>query len=240
MPTKPKKTNNGDELGQRIADVILLIINSLSRTALIIIGIVAGLLVLAAGLIYWFASGNSSTITTKEQVELSPSQIESIRAIGQWEFLSVNDEELVDTVRYGFFGDDELVRIYSGTLRLGIDLSETEEGWISTDADTVRVVLPAIKLLDYNFIDEANARAFYESGKWTQAACRKSAKENAGTLHDSLEHCLGGEKCHGSVPSVAAVDGLSQLHNTLQKRETSLTSQAMGASGRRFTTSLVK
>ena len=178
MPTKPKKANNGDELGQRIADVILLIINSLSRTALIIIGIVAGLLVLAAGLIYWFASGNSSTIATKEQVELSPSQIESIRAIGQWEFLSVNDEELVDTVRYGFFGDDELVRIYSGTLRLGIDLSETEEGWISTDADTVRVVLPAIKLLDYNFIDEANARAFYESGKWTQAD-RKSLAEKA-------------------------------------------------------------
>lgn len=32
----------------------------------------------------------------------SPTQVESIENIGQWEFLSVSDEELIDTIRRGF------------------------------------------------------------------------------------------------------------------------------------------
>ena len=50
---------------------------------------------------------------TSEMI-MTPSEIESIRRIGQWEFMAINDEELVDTVRKGFFSDDHLVRIYSG------------------------------------------------------------------------------------------------------------------------------
>ena len=47
---------------------------------------------------------------TSEMI-MTPSEIESIRRIGQWEFMAINDEELVDTVRKGFFSDDHLVRI---------------------------------------------------------------------------------------------------------------------------------
>ena len=65
------------------------------------------------------------------EVIMTPSQIESIRRIGQWEFMSINDEELVDTIRKGFFSDDHLVRIYYGTLRLGIDLSDFDAQRIS-------------------------------------------------------------------------------------------------------------
>ena len=145
------------------------LLSGLSRTALVIISVIAVVLIAGFALLYWMFNSNSATRTTKEHIELSPTQIESIEAIGQWEFLSISDEELVDTVRHGFFGDDELVRIYSGTLRLGIDLADAEEGWIRPDGDTIRIVLPDIKLLDKNFLDEANARSFYESGKWTQA-----------------------------------------------------------------------
>ena len=60
--------------------------------------------------------------------------------IRQWEFLSVRDEELIDTVRHGFFGDDQLIRIYYGTLRLGVDLAETKEGWLRLGGHCAEII----------------------------------------------------------------------------------------------------
>lgn len=97
----------------------------------------------------------------------TPSLVENMREIGQWEFLAVNDEELVDTVRKGFFSDDELARIYYGTLRIGIDFSLCDEDWIKADGDSIVLNLPPVKLLDEDFLDEARSRSFMESGKWT-------------------------------------------------------------------------
>ena len=164
-----------------------LLLSGLSRTALVVIAIVAVLLVAGAAFVYWLLGSNNASVATKEHVELSPTQIERIKAIGQWEFLTVSDEELVDTVRHGFFGDDELVRIYTGTLRLGIDMADTEEDWIRTDGDTLRVLLPPVRLLDTNFIDEASARSFYESGRWTQADRKALARK---ARQKMLARCL--------------------------------------------------
>lgn len=144
---------------------------------------------------------------------ITPTQITRIRSIGEWEFLSISNEELVDTVRRGFFGDDELSRIYYGTLRLGIDLDEVADNWITMDHDTVTVLLPPIKLLDNHFIDEARTQAFYEEGKWSEAdkakltakavaAMKKrcltpenisSAEQNASTQFDVLLRSMGFE-----------------------------------------------
>lgn len=104
----------------------------------------------------------------KGKLTMTATQIDSLRSIGQWEFLSIADEEVVDTIRHGFFGDDRLARIYYGTLRLGIDLSKAPDGWISNDKDTVVVTLPKAQLLDDNFVDEARTRSFIETGKWTE------------------------------------------------------------------------
>ena len=98
--------------------------------------------------------------------------------IGEWEFLQLTDEELIDTVKHGFFGDSELARIYYGTLRLGINLHQAPPGWIVQDKDTLRLSLPPIQLLDQDFIDEARTKAFFESGKWTEAD-RKQLYERA-------------------------------------------------------------
>lgn len=119
--------------------------------------------------VWWVVSGTEVYGEQEGTLKPSPVIVEKMRSIGQWEFLSVSDEELVDTIRHGFFGDDELARIYYGTLRLGIDLSEAEEKWIRMDGDTVMVTLPAVKLLDNDFIDEARTRPFIEDGKWTEA-----------------------------------------------------------------------
>lgn len=101
------------------------------------------------------------------RIDVTPEQIESIRAIGEWEFLSVSDEEIVDTVRRGFFSDDRLARIYYGTMRLGIDMRELTSDRITVSGDTVTILMPPIRLLDDNFIDEARTRAFHESGRWS-------------------------------------------------------------------------
>ena len=108
-------------------------------------------------------------ISHEGQVEITPTQIDSIRSIGQGEFLSIADEEIVDTVRHGFFGDDQLSRIYYGTLRLGLDLRTMPDDWITMDHDTVVVTIPSARLLDDDFLDEARTRSFIEEGKWSEA-----------------------------------------------------------------------
>ena len=128
-------------------------------------GIVVALIIIFA--IGQCGKDNSMNVYTNDKIDITPNIIASIKDIGEWEFLSVNDEELVDTVRHRLFGDDQLVRIYYGTLRLGINLHETGKDWIRTSGDSVVVTLPAIKLLDQNFIDETRTRAFLESGKWS-------------------------------------------------------------------------
>ena len=129
--------------------------------------IILSLVVIIGGALYWWNKDKHVEGGSVGETTLSPTQVKSIEAIGQWEFLSISDEELIDTTRHGFFGDDQLVRIYYGTLRLGIDLKDAKEGWMKADKDTIVCTLPAIKLLDNNFIDEAKTKSFFESGKWT-------------------------------------------------------------------------
>lgn len=140
------------------------------KTALKIKILVIGFIVIIATVLLWqFTHSTEINIAKEGKMEITPVEVEKIRSIGQWEFLSISDEEIVDTIRHGFFGDDELSRIYYGTLRLGIDLRETKDDWITMDNDTVVVKLPAVKLLDNNFIDEARTKSFIEDGKWTES-----------------------------------------------------------------------
>ena len=109
-------------------------------------------------------------LAVDEGINITPQQITSIKAIGEWEFLSVDDEELVDTVRRGFFSDDHLARIYYGTLRIGINLHDVEPGWLKATGDSVVARLPRVGLLDKDFIDEARTKNFFESGRWDGTA----------------------------------------------------------------------
>lgn len=113
------------------------------------------------------STSSAPTVVKDDKIDITPSQVRSIEQIGEWSFLEIDNEELVDTVRHGFFSDDELVRIYYGTLRIGINLKEAHEGWLAMDGDTLRAILPPVRLLDANFIDEARTRSFIETGKWT-------------------------------------------------------------------------
>ena len=128
---------------------------------MVVITVVAGFLWLRN-----VTKGDHISLGTDNRIELTPTQIQSMKAIGEWEFLSVSAEELVDTVRKGLFKDDELVRIYYGTLRLGLNMHRLQQGWIKAEGDSVAMTLPKIGLLDKDFIDEARTKPFFESGKW--------------------------------------------------------------------------
>lgn len=131
-------------------------------TAMILIGMVLTLIITG--------TETSFRISKSERINITPIRVQDIRDIGQWEFLSISDEELVDTLEENWWRDKELIRIYRGTLRLGIDLGKAEEQWIYLQGDTAVVELPGIELLDEDFIDEANSEAFFETGSWNQDA----------------------------------------------------------------------
>ena len=153
---------------------------------------------------------NHIGLKVDDDINPTPEQIQSIRDIGQWEFLSISNEELVDTVRKGLFSDDQLVRIYYGTLRLGIDLSKTKKNWISAHGDTVVVKLPKVGLLDKEFIDETRTKAFYESGRWTardrEALYRKARRQ-------MLSHAL--TKQNLKTAEANAEDHVRQMMKTM-------------------------
>lgn len=159
----------------------------MKKRTYIIIGIV---IVLLMASFFWVRSilrNNHVGFWTDNRLELTPTQIQSIKDIGEWEFLAISTEEMVDTIRKGIFTDDELVRIYYGTLRLGINMHQVEPGWIQTSGDSITVNLPKIGLLDKDFIDEARTKPFYESGSWNAAdkeALYKRAYNKM--LHNSL------------------------------------------------------
>ena len=122
-----------------------------------------------------------------DSIGLTPTQIESIKAVGEWEFLSISTEELVDTTRKRLFSDDHLVRIYYGTLRLGVDMKQVVPGWIKQRNDTLFLMLPKVGLLDKDFIDEARTKSFFESGTW-KAEDREALYKQA--YRKMTAHCL--------------------------------------------------
>ena len=134
------------------------------KFGIILLGI--SLIIVAA---FWFRNCTKDDhieIGADDTIDATPTQIQSIKAIGEWEFLSINLEELTDTVRKGFFSDDELARIYYGTLRLGINMHQVEPGWLTAEGDSVSLLLPPVALLDRDFIDEARTKPFFETGTW--------------------------------------------------------------------------
>lgn len=175
--------------------------------------IIAGAILLGIiAIIFWLRSAtkdNYIELGSSEAIEPTPTQIQSIKDIGEWEFLSVSAEEMVDTLRKGFFSNDELVRIYYGTLRLGVNMHQVEPGWIVTKGDTIEVTMPKIGLLDKDFIDEAKTKPFYESGKWSnndrEALYKKAYRQ-------MIQHCLTKENLEA-----AKANGENQVRNMMQQ-----------------------
>ena len=141
--------------------------NKIIQLKLAALAVGAIILVLLAVWLFRGIKSSHIALGADQHIDITPEQIQSIKDIGEWEFLSISDEEMVETIRRGIFSNDHLVRIYYGTLRLGINLKQVETGWIVPKGDTIEITLPQIELLDRDFIDEARTRSFYERGSWT-------------------------------------------------------------------------
>lgn len=148
------------------------IFDFISRFFKVILGVLALLIIVVLGCIAYFVYGVKSSnvsIAVDEKIENTPISVERMRQIGQWEFLCVSDEEVIDTTRRRLFGDDYLTRVYTGQLRLGVDMREMKDDAIKLVGDSIIITLPEVKLLDEKFIDEAATRLICESGKWSDA-----------------------------------------------------------------------
>lgn len=175
------------------------------------IGLVAVVAVLLIAVSFWLKNatkGEHVDFGTDTVIDMTPTQIQSIKAIGEWEFLSVSAEELVDTVRKGIFRNDELVRIYYGTLRLGVNMHHVKPGWLQANGDSVTVSLPQVGLLDKDFIDEARTKPFYEVGSW-KPADRETLYKKA--YRQMLSHCLTKENLQA-----AKVNGEAQFRSMMR------------------------
>ena len=163
-------------LGRASTDLRLVLI---SATVTIVLVVVAVFLIRRA------LSDQHIEVSHNQEISVTPVVMESIRNTGQWVFLEITDEELVDTVRHGFFGDDELARVYYGTLRLGFDMQQYQEEWLSVRGDTLIAKLPPIGLVSDNFLDEARTRSLSE-----QSQSGISTEERTGTALDDVQ-CIG-------------------------------------------------
>ena len=155
--------------------------------------------ILAGIIMLWWLKGCISkteiSLDVDQSIDITPQQITSIKAIGEWEFLAISSEELVDTVRKGILKDDHLARIYSGTIRLGINMHQVEPRWIVASGDSISVTLPQPGLLDKDFIDEARTKSFYESGKWSHQDREKLYQK---AYRQMLLHSMTKENLHNA------------------------------------------
>lgn len=162
---KLPKAHQQEKKGQMMVDFITK--KKKAMGCLLLLGV---FVIIFIGAFSWLNASNEIGIKTDNKIDITPTRIQEIQDIGQWEFLAINDEELIDTINHGFFSDDELVRIYYGTIRMGIDLHHAEPQWLQVEDDSIIVAkLPPIELLDRNFIDEAHTRSFFEKGNWSSA-----------------------------------------------------------------------
>lgn len=166
------------------------------------------ILLLITSIVVWMKSCNGPILNIESSnpdnaIYISPEEIRSIEDIGQWVFLSVESEEIVDTTRRHFFGsDDALSRIYVCNMRFGIDMNEVKgTDWFTVSGDTAKLALPNIRLMDDDFINEAKTRTFYEVGEWDSQTLKKmynkarrqmlkrnNTSQNLKTAQENAEH----------------------------------------------------
>lgn len=148
-----------------LAKVVFYIVVKFRYLWLILLAIVIVALCLRQCRDEW-RSGEGLHVSSNKQIDVSPEEIRKIKDIGQWEFLAIRTEELAELDEKALLSDKQLAQIYTGTVRLGIDMKKASDDWFTAKGDTAVLYLPTVELLDKNFIDEAQTKAFYEKGTW--------------------------------------------------------------------------
>ncbi|MCF0198622.1 MAG: DUF4230 domain-containing protein [Bacteroidaceae bacterium] len=110
--------------------------------------------------------GKGRQLPAEEPPHLTTAQKDALRNIGQWELLTIDLEELIDSTRsHTLWPDEHIIRIYRGTARLGTDLTFARPDWIQEEAFTVTLTVPAIRLLNPEIIDKSRTTVFLQDGE---------------------------------------------------------------------------
>lgn len=149
---------------------------TLMAVAVVIIGF-------SAWRIYSLATGDEPLVGIRHNATIAdtPEEIRALRDIGQWEFLAAPCEEIIERHEAHTFGDKHLVKVFRGTLRIGIDMHKANDDWFAADTTSFTLspgvlveggkaailTLPDVELLDENFIDETHTTTFYEHGTFS-------------------------------------------------------------------------
>ena len=104
-----------------LAKVVFYIVVKFRYLWLILLAIVIVALCLRQCRDEW-RSGEGLHVSSNKQIDVSPEEIRKIKDIGQWEFLAIRTEELAELDEKALLGDKQLAQIYTGTVRLGIDI----------------------------------------------------------------------------------------------------------------------
>lgn len=175
---------------------------------------IATLVTLVTMLVFSITQGTRNEVTVapdNESIVSDTTQLQAVRDIGEWEFLTISDEELVDTTASRTLASDkQLTRIYYGTLRLGIDMKQMPAKSVRLIGDTLDVRLPPVQLLDKDFIDETRTQSFYEKGTWDEAS-RSALYEKA--KRQMLRRCM--TKSNIQLAQQNAIDEMTLLFHTL-------------------------
>ena len=148
--------------------------------------------------------------------------ITAITETQQWEFLTIQMEEMVDTVIQKTLTTNTCNKIYKGIARLGIDTKKANKSWIMNDGEDITVSLPPIELLDKEIIDDTQTRTFIEDGNISatvkekmyrkakkqmkeramQKENIKTAEENAKATFSNIFNALGYKKVKINIKQV--------------------------------------
>ncbi len=114
-----------------------------------------------------------------KKIEATATQISSFKEIAEWEFLTLQMEEVADTtIPRKILSDPRCIKIYHGTAHLGINMKKAKKSWIECRSDSAILSLPAISLLDKDIIDDTATETFYEDGK-VSATVKETMYQNA-------------------------------------------------------------
>ena len=154
----------------------------------------------------------NSNDAVEKPIEQSPEEIVRLQAIGQWEFLSVEAEELVERHYSGLMSERDLVCIYRGTLRIGVDMRKLPSDWVEMQGRNAILHLPQPSLLDEDFLDESRTTVFFEQGVFRpeeRDAVRTEAKEkNEKTCYDYRKPEYSAQKCRSAIPKPLPCHGI--------------------------------
>lgn len=139
----------------------------------------------------WLPSWGDLFSSKEVTIDDTPIIVKEIRSLGQLITATYYDEVVVDsTVKHPFpqlpITDDRIVIIARGKVLAGYDLKLLNAADVKVSKDTVRMHLPAVKILDV-IINPADYETFEEKGKWkpesvtaVKMSARRKIIEDAG------------------------------------------------------------